>query len=108
MITLTERAATKVNEFAEADNMTSFVVRLRVLGGGCAGFQHDMYLDDKEPGELDEIFDCHGVRVTIDPMSFQYLDGVEIDYVESDMVTGFKFNNPNSKGTCGCGSSFNT
>lgn len=106
MITLTEQAAAKVREIATGDNMTSFVVRLRVLGGGCAGFQYDMYLDDKEPGELDEVSDSQGLRVVVDPMSFQYLDGTEVAYVETEFQTGFKFINPNTKGSCGCGSSF--
>lgn len=106
MITVTEKAATKINEIAAGDNLTKFAVRLRVLGGGCAGFQYDMYLDDKEPTEMDEVFESQGLRVAVDPMSFQYLDGTEIEYVESEFQTGFKFINPNTKGSCGCGSSF--
>jgi len=106
MITITEIASTKVKELAAGDNMTSFTLRLRVLGGGCAGFQYDMYLDDKEPTELDETFESQGVRVAVDPLSFQYLDGTTVDYVESEFAMGFKFLNPNTKGSCGCGSSF--
>jgi len=55
---------------------------------------------------MDEEFECQGVKLYVDPMSFQYLEGVEIDYVEGLHGAGFKFNNPNSKGSCGCGSSF--
>jgi iron-sulfur cluster insertion protein len=106
MVSLTARAANKTREIAAGDNMTSYVVRLRVIGGGCAGFQYDMYLDDKGPGELDEVFESHGIGLAVDPMSFQYLDGTEVDYVTGDMGEGFKFLNPNTKGSCGCGSSF--
>jgi iron-sulfur cluster insertion protein len=106
MISFTERAAAMVRETAVADSLATFVVRLRVLGGGCAGFQYDMFLDDKEPGELDEVCESQGIRAVIDPMSFQYLDGTTVDYVDEEFASGFKFTNPNTKGSCGCGSSF--
>src|SRR4029453_6500347 len=80
-------------------------LRLRVIGGGCAGFQYDLYFEDS-PTDLDETFESHGIRVYIDPLSYQYLDGTEIDYVEGVHGSGFKFGNPNVTGTCGCGSSF--
>ena len=55
---------------------------------------------------MDETFETNGVQLYVDPMSFQYLDGTEVDYVETLSGSGFKFNNPNIQGTCGCGSSF--
>jgi iron-sulfur cluster insertion protein len=105
MITITERAASKVQEIAKEEDLLGQGLRLRVLGGGCAGFQYDLYFEDK-PTEMDEEFVDRGVKLYIDPLSFQYLDGTEIDYVESLHGAGFKFGNPNVKSTCGCGSSF--
>jgi iron-sulfur cluster insertion protein len=105
MITITEKAAGKVREIAEAESLQGQGLRLRVVGGGCSGFSYDLYFE-AELGEMDEEFECQGVKLYVDPMSFQYLEGVEIDYVEGLHGAGFKFNNPNSKGSCGCGSSF--
>jgi iron-sulfur cluster insertion protein len=105
MITITDKAASKVKEIADAESLTGQGLRLRVVGGGCAGFSYDLYFEDKV-GELDEQFESNGVKLYVDPMSFQYLENTEIDYVEGLHGAGFKFNNPNSKGSCGCGSSF--
>jgi iron-sulfur cluster insertion protein len=105
MITITEKAAVKVREIAESENLLGQGLRLRVVGGGCAGFSYDLYFEDNI-GDMDEQFESNGVKLYIDPMSYQYLEGTEIDYVEGLHGAGFKFNNPNSKGSCGCGSSF--
>ncbi len=105
MITITEKAAVKVKEIADAEALGGQGLRLRVVGGGCAGFSYDLYFEDKI-GDMDEQFESNGVKLYIDPMSYQYLEGTEIDYVEGLHGAGFKFNNPNSKGSCGCGSSF--
>jgi len=105
MITITEKAATKVKEIASAEALEGQGLRLRVVGGGCAGFTYDLYFEDKI-GDLDEEFECLGVKLYVDPLSFQYLEQTEIDYVEGIHGSGFKFNNPNVKATCGCGSSF--
>ena len=105
MITITEKAASKVKEIAEAESLAGQGLRLRVIGGGCAGFSYDLYFED-QIGEMDEQFESNGVKLYIDPLSFQYLENTEIDYVEGVHGSGFKFNNPNVKGTCGCGSSF--
>jgi iron-sulfur cluster insertion protein len=105
MITITEKAAAKVHEIAAAESLEGQGLRLRVMGGGCAGFTYDLYFEDKI-GELDEQFESNGVKLYVDPLSFQYLDSTEIDFVEGEHGSGFKFNNPNVKGSCGCGSSF--
>lgn len=105
MITITETAADKVKEIAEAEALQGQGLRLRVVGGGCSGFSYDLYFEDN-PTDMDETFTSNGVQLYVDPLSFQYLDGTEIDYVETLHGSGFKFNNPNIKGTCGCGSSF--
>jgi iron-sulfur cluster insertion protein len=105
MISITTLAADKVKEISKAEGLEGQGLRLRVIGGGCAGFQYDLYFEDK-PTDLDERFDSNGVALFVDPLSYQYLDGTEIDYVESTHGSGFKFGNPNVSSTCGCGSSF--
>ena len=105
MLLITSNAATKVNEIRSAEGIeTTMALRLRVVGGGCAGFSYDLYFD--EPAEVDRQFEVQGVRCVVDEMSLMYLVGTEIDYVEGLQGAGFKFQNPNVKSTCGCGSSF--
>ena len=105
MVGITPVAATKVNEIRDAEGIESnMALRLRVVGGGCAGFSYDLYFD--EAAEVDRQFEIQGVKVVVDEMSLMYLVGTEIDYVEGLQGAGFKFNNPNVKSTCGCGSSF--
>ncbi|HZN12537.1 MAG TPA: iron-sulfur cluster insertion protein ErpA [Blastocatellia bacterium] len=105
MIRITTLAASKVNEIRGAEGIenTQFL-RLRVVGGGCAGFSYDLYFD--EASEVDRQVEVNGVKMVVDEMSLMYLVGTEIDYVEGLQGAGFKFNNPNVKSTCGCGSSF--
>jgi len=105
MVLITPMAASKVNEIRVAEAIEPHMaLRLRVVGGGCAGFSYDLYFD--EGTEVDRTLDIQGVKVVVDEMSLMYLVGVEIDYVEGLQGAGFKFNNPNVKSTCGCGSSF--
>jgi iron-sulfur cluster insertion protein len=105
MLNITPVAATKVNEIRQAEGIeTNMALRLRVVGGGCAGFSYDLYFD--EPAEVDRQFEVQGVKCVVDEMSLMYLVGTEIDYVEGLQGAGFKFQNPNVKSTCGCGSSF--
>jgi iron-sulfur cluster insertion protein len=105
MLRITPGAATKVNEIRDAEGIESnMALRLRVVGGGCAGFSYDLYFD--EPAEVDRQFEVAGVKCVVDEMSLMYLVGTEIDYVEGLQGAGFKFQNPNVKSTCGCGSSF--
>jgi iron-sulfur cluster assembly accessory protein len=105
MINITALAAAKVSEIREAEGIENTLgLRLRVVGGGCAGFSYDLYFD--ESTEVDRRFAVNGVNVVVDEMSLMYLAGTEIDYVEGLQGAGFKFNNPNVKTTCGCGSSF--
>jgi iron-sulfur cluster insertion protein len=105
MVHITPVAAAKVNEIRDAEAIEdNMALRLRVVGGGCAGFSYDLYFD--EPAEVDRQFAVQGVKVVVDEMSLMYLVGTEIDYVEGLQGAGFKFNNPNVKSTCGCGSSF--
>ncbi|HVK72603.1 MAG TPA: iron-sulfur cluster insertion protein ErpA [Kofleriaceae bacterium] len=105
LVGLTPLAASKVNEIREAEAIEPEMgLRLRVVGGGCAGFSYDLYFDT--PTEVDQQFEVQGVRVVVDEMSLMYLVGTQIDYVEGLQGAGFKFQNPNVKSTCGCGSSF--
>src|SRR5688572_24868766 len=105
MLRITSGAANKVNEIREAEGIPpTDALRLRVVGGGCAGFSYDLYFDS--PAEIDRQFEVEGVKCIVDEMSLMYLVGTEIDYVEGLQGAGFKFQNPNVKSTCGCGSSF--
>jgi iron-sulfur cluster insertion protein len=105
MISITPLAAEKVLALSRAEGLDGQGLRLKVIGGGCAGFQYDLYFEDN-PTDLDERFESHGVALYVDPLSFQYLDGTQIDYAEGPQGAGFKFGNPNVTATCGCGSSF--
>lgn len=106
MISITQLAAEKVKEIATTEGLMGQGLRLRVIGGGCAGFQYDLYFEEA-PTDLDERFQSNGIDLFVDPLSFQYLDGTEIDFVDGPHGSGFKFGNPNVSSTCGCGSSFN-
>jgi iron-sulfur cluster insertion protein len=104
-VALTAKAAEKVKEIRSEENIEdSYALRLKVQGGGCSGFSYDLYFDQQQ--DIDQSFECHGVKLICDQMSLMYLMGTEIDYVEGLHGAGFKFNNPNVKSTCGCGSSF--
>lgn len=81
-------------------------VRLGVRTTGCSGLAYTLEFVD-EPAPEDAVFDSHGVKVVIDPKSLVYLDGTELDFVREGLNEGFKFNNPNVRGECGCGESFN-
>ncbi len=105
MLSLTDTAATKVAEFLGKHDRPDALLRVRVVGGGCSGFQYQLALDD-ESREGDRIIEQRGVRMLVDERSLPYLDGTEIDYVEDIMGAGFRFNNPNATASCGCGESF--
>ncbi len=105
MLTLTPKAAEKVKEIQDAEGLHDQGLRVKVVGGGCSGFSYDLFFED-ETTDLDQQFESFGVPLYVDMMSFQYLEGTEIDYVEGLHGAGFKFLNPQAKATCGCGSSF--
>jgi iron-sulfur cluster insertion protein len=105
LVGLSDKAAEKVREIRGEESIEEgFALRLKVQGGGCSGFSYDLYFD--QPQETDRPFEVKGVKLICDEMSLMYLMGTEIDYVEGLHGAGFKFNNPNVKSTCGCGSSF--
>ena len=103
-ITLSERAATHVLGFL-ARRGKGVGLRLGVRTTGCSGLAYKLeYADDAAPE--DHAFESHGVKVLVDPRSLSYIDGTELDFVREGLNEGFKFNNPNVKGECGCGESF--
>jgi iron-sulfur cluster assembly protein len=107
MVTLTEKAVEKVRDFiAEQNDEETFQgIRISVIGGGCSGFQYAMRLESESNGD-DSVFEANGFKVFVDQQSIQFLDGTEVDFVDTPQGSGFKFNNPNVRGTCGCGESF--
>ena len=104
MISITDNAIKKLKEFVEPWE----IVRLAVEGGGCNGFQYRFGVQPDDEVETDDHITkaSDGVRLCIDPISYQYLENVEIDFEESSFSSAFKINNPDVKATCGCGSSF--
>ncbi len=107
LVTLTDAAVRKVVELRSREGKESAALRLFVKGGGCSGFSYGLAFDEKL-GEGDRVEEHSGVRVFIDQFSQRYVDGAEIDYVDSLMGSGFAINNPNAVSSCACGSSFNT
>ncbi len=105
MVQLTETAVSKVSEILDTQEPKPAGLRISVVGGGCSGFSYSMAFENAA-GMLDKTYNFGPLRIFIDQASLLYLDGVEVDYVESLEGSGFKFNNPNVKSTCGCGSSF--
>ena len=104
MITITESAITKLQEIMQ-DEPSDTVLRVFVQGGGCSGFEYGFTLDT-EVNEDDFDFEFGPIKVLVDSMSSQYLQGAVIDYTEDLMGGNFKIKNPNAETTCGCGSSF--
>jgi iron-sulfur cluster assembly accessory protein len=105
MIQLTETAVNKVKEILSAQEPKPTGLRIAVVGGGCSGFSYSMAFEN-DPGLLDKVYEFGGLKVYIDQASMLYLDGAQVDYVETLEGAGFKFDNPNVRTTCGCGSSF--
>ena len=106
MLSLSEKAVTKVTEIMGQQEPKPSALRISVVGGGCSGFQYSMaFENDQMP--LDKVYKFGGgLRVFVDQASMLYLNEVNVDYVESMEGAGFKFENPNVQSTCGCGSSF--
>ena len=104
MISITENAATRVQDFLSKRG-EGVGVRLGVKTTGCSGLAYTLeFVDDIE--DSDQVFDSQGVRIIVDSKSLVYLDGTELDFVKEGLNEGFQFNNPNVKDSCGCGESF--
>ena len=104
LVSVTAKAQSKVIDFLKDEENKGKALRVYVEGGGCAGFQYGLAFDDKH--ENDEVAQFEGFEIAIDPMSSMYLRGANIDFLEGLYGTGFKINNPNASGGCGCGHSF--
>lgn len=104
-LVFTDSAASKVKELIEEEGNPGLKLRVFVTGGGCSGFQYGFTFDE-EVNEDDTTMEKNGVTLLIDPMSYQYLVGAEIDYSEGLEGSQFVIRNPNATSTCGCGSSF--
>lgn len=104
-INLTARAVNKVRELVEEEENPSLKLRVYITGGGCSGFQYGFSFEDTA-AEDDTVIERDGIAVLVDPMSFQYLVGSEVDYTEGLEGSRFIINNPNAATTCGCGASF--
>jgi len=104
-INMTPTAVAKVKEIMAQQNPVPAGLRVGVVGGGCSGFSYSMSFENGA-GMMDKVINVDGLQVYVDATSMMYLNGVTVDYVETLEGAGFKFENPNVKSTCGCGSSF--
>lgn len=102
---LTPQAITKVREIMATQDPLPAGLRIGVMGGGCSGFQYSMAFEN-QAGMMDKVFSFDDLKVFVDATSLMYLNGCTVDYVETLEAAGFKFENPQVKSTCGCGSSF--
>jgi len=110
-ITVTEKAAGEVRRILSEQRQggelpDKVYLRMRVVGGGCSGFQHKLDLDPVVNEKLDEVFEFHGIPVVVDKRSLMYLGEVTVDFHDDLNRRGFSISNPSAKSTCGCGSSF--
>ena len=105
MISLTGKAVEAVSRFITSSDKPIAGLRIQVEGGGCSGFKYTMRLEELS-SETDQLVNCDGVTLLIDETSAPMLQGVTVDFVENLEGSGFKFENPNASGTCGCGNSF--
>ena len=103
-VSLTDRAAARINELVATENRAVQGLRVKVVGGGCSGLQYKVDFD--QPKTSDKIFEKDGAKVLVDMKSLLYLSGTELDYKDELMQSGFVFQNPNVKKACGCGQSF--
>jgi iron-sulfur cluster assembly accessory protein len=104
-VTLTPTAVAKVKEIMAQQDPMPAGLRLGVVGGGCSGFSYSMNFENS-PGMMDKVLKFDELKVFVDATSLMYLQGCVVDYIETLEAAGFKFENPNVKSTCGCGSSF--
>jgi len=106
MLNLTPKAVEMVKRMRDKEGLAAqFGLRVSVVGGGCSGFSYQMNFESQS-NPIDKVYEFDGLKVFVDQASLMYLNGTKIDYVETLEGAGFKFENPNVKTTCGCGSSF--
>ncbi len=105
-LTVSEKAVKEIKRIQAADPTSGSNLRVMVVGGGCSGMSYKLGFDNEPAGSSDKVFEVDGVKVIVDSKSFLYLTGTELDFSDGLNGTGFTFQNPNAKRTCGCGSSF--
>jgi iron-sulfur cluster assembly protein len=105
-IEITEAAAQEIAKQRDKRGTPDAAIRVGIRGGGCTGFTYVFEWAD-QPRPTDKVITAHGVTVVVDPKSLVYLAGMQLDFTRGMMGHGFKFNNPNAKGSCGCGESVN-
>lgn len=106
-VTLSTTAAEAVREILTKKNLPGYALRLYISGGGCSGYQYGLALDSNIRAE-DRVIESGGIKLIVDEVSINYLQGATVDYVEDMTGSGFKINNPNAITTCNCGQSFNS
>jgi iron-sulfur cluster assembly accessory protein len=108
VVTLTEKAISEIKRIIQDDNLEQdkVALRVRVVGGGCSGFQTKLDLDEEFNEEKDYVYTVDGIKVAVDKRSSMYIEGATVDFHEDINKRGFVVNNPNAKTTCGRGSSF--
>jgi len=106
MITLTDKAKAKILRIIEEEELEDQHLRINILGGKCAGFSFDLFFEEVKPTDDDLIFNFDSINVVINPLVGLYIDGTEIDYINSLFGGGFKFTNTKFSSQCGCGNSF--
>ena len=107
IFTLTPGAVAQIGEVMKAQGFFGYYLTVRVVPAGCSGLGYDLNLM-KETKAGDTVWEQDGVKICTDAISVKYLTGTQIDYVKTDTAAGFKFENPNAKSSCGCGTSFST
>ena len=108
MINVSEMAATKITELLTEENKNGSGLRVFVQGGGCSGFQYGIMIEENGQGAGDQVYESHGVKLYVDPISIRYLENAQVDFVDNTTGGGFTIKNPNATSTCGCGQSFTT
>src|SRR5687768_1143033 len=106
MINVTPAAAVKISELLSEENKAGSGLRVFVQGGGCSGFQYGLMIEENGQGAGDQVYESHGIKLFVDPISVRYLSGAQVDFVDTVTGGGFTIKNPNATSTCGCGSSF--
>ena len=105
MITVSDKAVSKIKEILDSEQKSDGFIRVGIKGGGCSGFTYVLDIEEKQK-EGDQLYNFDNVKVLVDSKSIIYLAGTELDYTDGLNGAGFVFNNPNAQRTCGCGNSF--
>lgn len=105
MITLTEKAMDKVRTLQQQEGKAGCALRLRVVGGGCSGYSYSMDFE-QNPAPEDIVYEQSGVKIFVDPKSLALIENAQVDWIDAMTGAGFTIQNPNAKGSCGCGHSF--